>query len=104
MRDYSDIETILTALDPAITKWAPDGSIGNYTYWTPGGIPATMADDAEDDATRRFYVERFTKLDPDPMVSTIYDGLGAAGVSFEYEDPDYEPDTHYIHHTFTCYL
>lgn len=96
------IKAVLLQADPDITKY--DGNGGeNYTTWTPGGIDREMSDDEGDDQVQRVYVDRFTKIDKDPIAQAIEDKLNTAGIPFEYEQ-DYEPDTKYIHHIFTCYV
>jgi len=93
---------LLLEADPNITKY-DGGGTENYTTWTPGGIDRGLADDEDDDQVQRVYVDRFTKKDKDPIVDAIWDKLNAARIPFEYER-DYEPDTGYIHHIFTCYV
>lgn len=98
----NDFRDILLTADPQITKRFGNGK-GNYTVWTPGGIDRSLSDDIGDEKVQRVYVDRFTKLDDDPVVNKIWDVLESAFVSFEY-DQDTETDTKYIHHTFTCYV
>jgi hypothetical protein len=101
MLDLDPFRDILLAADPNITKFDGPGT-GNYTTWTPGGIVREMSDDIGDDQVQRIYVDRFTKTDKDPIVDAIWSALETAGIPFEYER-DYENDTKYHHHIFTCY-
>lgn len=97
-----DFRDIILSADPKATKRYGTGQ-GNYTVWTPGGIDRSMSDDAGDEKIQRIYVERFTKIDSDPVVDAIWTALENAYIAFEYEQ-DTEIDTKYIHHTFTCYV
>ncbi|HCA29168.1 MAG TPA: hypothetical protein DEP23_06215 [Ruminococcaceae bacterium] len=98
----NDFRDILLEADGNITKRFGAGT-GNYTVWTPGGIDRVMSDDTGDENVQRVYVDRYTKLDNDPVVQAIWNALEGAFISFEYEQ-DTENDTKYIHHTFTCYI
>jgi len=101
MVDLTPFRNILLTADPAATKYDGNGA-ENYTTWTPGGISREMSDDGDDDLVQRVYVDRYTKLDNDAIVGAIWSALESAGIPFEYER-DYENDTKYHHHIFTCY-
>lgn len=85
---------------------------GNYTTWHEYmRMPDTTDDvhygeDEEDgDEARggwRFQIDRFTKLEFDPVVDKIEAALtDHDNVSYSYQ-VDYEQDTGYIHHIFSC--
>jgi len=96
--------TLLTA-DPNARKFRGD-STGNYTVWTPVRIVSVSSDDAPDDEYWIVQVDRFTRLDEDPIVAAIYDALKAARIPFEYlidvEPEKGESGTGYIHHIYDC--
>jgi hypothetical protein len=98
----TEFRDILLAADPEITKRFGNGK-GNYSVWTPGRIDRSMSDSSDEEKVQRIYVERFTKLDEDPIVKALWNALESAEIPFEYEQ-DTEADTKYIHHTFTCYV
>lgn len=98
----TDFRDILLSADPKVTKRWGIGK-GNYTVCTPGRIDRTLSDDIGEDKTQIVYVDRFTKLDNDPIVEKIWNALENAFIPFEYEQ-DTEIDTRYIHHIFTCYV
>lgn len=98
----SDFKDILLKADPQLTKYLGTGK-GDYTVWTPGSIDRSMSDNCDEDKIQRVYVDRYTKIDDDPVVQAIWDELEKTFIPFEY-DIDYEVDTKYIHHIFTCYV
>lgn len=100
MKDLVPFKEVLLQADPSATKFKGVGG-DSYTVWTPYSPDRAMADDQQDDFTWRIQVDRFTKKDNDPIVQAIYDALSQAGISFEY-DLDFEEDTGYIHHIFSC--
>lgn len=97
-----DFKAIVLRADPKSTKRFGAGK-GNYTVWTPGAIDRVMSDDENDEKVQRIYVDRYTKIDDDPIVQAIWDELEKAFISFEYEQ-DTETDTKIIHHIFTCFV
>lgn len=103
MKDLTPFRDLLVSVDPKARKYAPVDTKGDYTTWTPGGIIRELADDADDNTTQRVYVDRYTRNDGDTIATALYDALNANYIPFEYER-DYEADTRYIHHIFTCYI
>lgn len=99
LRQFRDI---LLAADPG-AKHYESSQQPNYTIWTEIGDSASYADDRRGDGDRawKIHVDRFTKVEYDPVVDAIRAALVAADISFEYL-VDYEPETKYIHHIFDC--
>ena len=97
LTDFRDI--VLTA-DPAATHyWS--GSQGNYTIWTEFGETADYADSKRSVVFKSVQVDRYTKLEYDPVVDSLRAALDAAGIPYAYLcDPN--QDTGYIHHIFDC--
>ena len=97
----ADFKNLLLTADSKATKWKGVGT-GNYTTWRPFEFPALMADGERSEKIMRIQVDRFTKLDNDPVVTAIAEALaGDDDVAYEYL-VDFEPDTGYIHHIFDC--
>lgn len=91
----SDFKTTVLAGDATATHYRTD-SAGNYTTWQ--------------ETSRRWIaghwywqiqVDRFTKIENDPVVAAMTAALEAADVACEYL-VDYEQDTGYIHHIWDC--
>jgi DNA-binding beta-propeller fold protein YncE len=72
---FNPISGLTSISRPRSTKFSGNGK-GNYTVWTPYGINKTMADDSTDDTDWRIQVDRFTKIDNDPIANAIYDAIG----------------------------
>lgn len=94
--------TLLLGADPDITKYSGDGQ-SNRTVWFPGTIMPNNSDDQRDDYVQRIYIDRYTKIEADPIVAGLMKILDESFISYEYVT-DYEQDTGYIHHSFTCYV
>lgn len=96
-----EIEAALAAIDPGITRYHGDGKT-NYTVWTPGALVEGLdSDDECEEEHQRVYVDRFTRLEADPVPGAIKAMLRTNHVPFDYEHM-YEPDTEFFHHSFTC--
>jgi len=100
MKDLTAFKDLLLEADPKATKFEGAGG-DSYTVWTPYSPVKTMSDDEQEDFTWRIQVDRYTRIDNDPIAKAIYDKLTEAGIPFEY-DMDHEPDTGYIHHIYVC--
>ena len=99
----SEFVALLKMVDPTISKNKGNGH-ENYTVWTIGK-PAEklMSDDQEEDRVNRIYVDRFTKDAEDRIPSALESALDAAFISYDAVQ-DYEEDTKYHHHSYTCYV
>lgn len=93
------MDVILSA-DADAKKYKHDET-GNYTTWTPKQRVTLWSDGEIEDEYWPVEVERFTRLDPDPIVAAIETKLNEAGIAFAYQ-VDYDRDTEYLQHTFTC--
>jgi len=92
---------LLFSADPTATKWKGAGT-GNYTVWHPFEFSKMMADGQKAGGISRIQVDRFTKLDNDPVVDAIETALsGEDEITFQHL-VDFEQDTGYIHHIFDC--
>jgi len=92
-------DLLLTA-DPNATHYNGTGQ-GNYTVWAEYGDEAAGADDKRERLCYHVQVDRYTKLEYDPMAATIENVLNDAGIPFAYR-VNYEQDTGYIHHLWDC--
>lgn len=95
---FSDL--LLTA-DPDCTRYGGNRK-GNYTVWREYGRNTLPADNHSADRAMKVQVDRFTKLEDDPVAKAITSLLDSRDeVAFQYM-VDYEPDTGYIHHIWDC--
>lgn len=96
-----EFKALLLAIDPKLFKYK-GAETGNYTIWKPGNIAEGLeSDDDREEDDQRVYVDRFTLQDNDTIAAGIKTMLRAYRIPFEYVH-DYEQDTGYIHHAFTC--
>lgn len=100
MKDLSHFRNLILSVDGEITKYDGNGK-ENYTIWTPGGITGSLSDDTEEDIIQMVYVDRYTKIDNDPIVTDLFHLFNDNYIPYEYE-VDYEKETGYIHHIFSC--
>ncbi len=100
MKDLTPFKNLILSVDIEATKFEGNGK-RDYTVWTPYQPSRDIADDECEEFTWRIQVDRFTKIDNDPIAKALYDKFEEMHVPFEYE-LDYEPDTKYIHHIFVC--
>lgn len=102
MKDLTVFKNIILQADPKATKFKGDNrNNDNYTVWSPYRIDKEMSDNTEEDIVYRIQVDRFTKIDNDPIAKLIYAKLTEYGIPFEYQI-DFEDDTQYIHHIYDC--
>lgn len=97
LQEFRDI--LLTA-DPAASHYSSTQK-PNYTMWAEYGDSALTADSKISESVWKIQVDRFTKLEYDPVVESIRAALDRDDIAFEYLC-DFEPDTGYIHHIFDC--
>lgn len=74
---------------------------GNYTCWAEFRSSRYTTDNGTEDIKWFIQVDRFTKIEYDPMVEAIDAVLDRDDVAASY-DCDHELDTGYIHHFWTC--
>ena len=97
LHDFRDI--LLTA-DPNASHYESSKK-ENYTVWAEYGAKGLMADNRLQEGVWRIQVDRFTKIEYDPMITAINSALDRDDITFEYQ-VDYEEDTGYIHHIWDC--
>lgn len=97
----AEIRSKLVAIDPDIRHHYSTESSRDYTYWSEITRLPLTADGVHDEGWR-FYVHRFTRNEFDPIARQIFDALDEDPRFAVREDRDFEPDTGYIHHIFTC--
>lgn len=74
---------------------------GNYTVWAEYGQNILKADDAVAESADKIQIDRFTKIEYDPVADAIKTMLNEQCIVFEYH-VDYEEVTGYIHHIYDC--
>lgn len=97
------IKTLVISVDPNAGHYesAFQGSDA-YTVWFEVQRSGMFADNRRPDKSWRFQIDRFTKVENDPIAEALENALEAApGIVYDYVI-DYEPETGYIHHIFDC--
>lgn len=97
-----EIRSLLLTADPDIKHYFSMSNDDAYSYWEETQRLPTVADDGHSEEAWRFYVHRFTRDDCDriaPELFYVLDTCPHVAVSWQ---KDFEPDTGYIHHIFTC--
>ena len=99
----NEIKTMLVGVDPGVQRYDHDGAgeADAYTVWqelTPLGLYG----DGEEEGSWRIQVDRFTRTEDEATAQMLRETLEEQDdIAVEYR-VDYEPDTGYIHHIFTC--
>lgn len=97
----SDIQALVASVDPEARHYFSTGKGQPYTYWEETSRLPLMSDDVHQEAWR-FTVHRFTKAEDDAVAAALFAALDAdPGVAVAH-NVDYEPDSGYIHHIFSC--
>lgn len=98
-----EIRSLLVSVDPNVRRYEHDGAgTGDaYTVWYETGRPGFYGDGTEEGSIR-FQVDRFTRDEEDPTAAALLAALeGEDDIAVDYL-VDYERDTGYIHHIFSC--
>ena len=96
----TEFKNLLLTADPLSSHYESNGKT-NYTVWSEYGANRLTADNTEVGRTWEIQVDRFTKIEFDPIADAIAATLNNAEIAFTYL-LDYEPDTKYIHHIWDC--
>lgn len=100
MITLDQVKAIVLSGDPAAKHYFQTAR-GNYTTWHEFKLLPETADDLHDGGWN-FQIDRFTKLEGDSVVDDIRDALDVRdNVAYSYT-VDFEQDTGYIHHIFSC--
>jgi hypothetical protein len=73
----------------------------NCTIWTERGKKDVKADNRHFQSIWQIQVDRFTKIEFDPMVDVINSVLDRGDIAFSYS-VFHEEETKYIHHVWDC--
>ena len=96
-----EFRDLLQTADPAASHYYTKTKQENYTLWAEYGRKRLMADNRVAESTIKIQVDRYTKIEYDPIADAITAVLDAAEIPHEYLT-DFEPDTGYIHHIWDC--
>lgn len=96
-----EFETVIKAADPSATHYAGTGK-SNYTRWREYGESSLHGGNMRQERVLRIQVDRFTKLESDPVVAAIDAALERDDIAIRDHLIDFEPDTGYIHHIWDC--
>lgn len=89
---------LMKTADPVLSKFKGDGKV-NYTTWAPYKRTGLHADGQLIEPVWKVQVDRFTKIDNDPVAAAIDAALlGSDDIAVTEYQIDYEKDTGYIHH------
>ena len=95
------IQTLVVSADQYAKHYESSDKGDNYTRWQEYEYIGQPADDEYGDGWK-FQIDRFTKVEYDPVADEIKRVLKTTpGVAFSYM-VDYEQDSGYIHHIFDC--
>lgn len=97
LKEFRDL--LLTA-DPKASHYKPKQK-ENYTVWAEYGANRLTAGDTEVERAIKIQIDRFTKIEYDPIADAITAMLNANEICYE-PHTDYEKDTGYIHHIWEC--
>ena len=100
IKEFRDL--LLTA-DPEARHYTHATS-GNYTVWSEYNEVYGIADDQIASKVAHIQVDRYTRLEYDPMVDTITHTLDEGGVLVIDRRTLFEMDSGYIHHIWDCEL
>lgn len=99
--NLEDIQFFCASIDPDIRHYFTTETKKNYSYWEEINVLPLLADDHHEPAWR-FAIHRFTRIERDPVVRRLFDVLeNDDRIAYSYTS-DFEQDTGYIHHVFTC--
>ena len=98
----ADIQALVVSVDSAAGHYeSASQNKAGYTVWREIRRLDMMRDDGHSEAWA-FQIDRFTKIENDPIAAALFEALEADDrVAFEYL-VDYENDTRWIHHIFDC--
>lgn len=94
-----EFKALLLTIDSKATHHQGPGS-GNYTVWSEYQERYVFTDDRIDNKQIHIQVDRYTKLEYDPMADTITNGLDTEGVFLYDKRTIYEATSGYIHHVW----
>jgi hypothetical protein len=95
-----EFHNLLLTADPQATHNRDTGG-GNFTVWQEYSFLPYGADGRYQEWRKRIQVDRFTKMEYDPIVDRIAAVLDIPEIAFTI-DVDYEQDTGYQHYIFDC--
>jgi hypothetical protein len=75
---------------------------GNYTVWAEYDTNSLKADDKTVERALKVQIDRFTKTENDSIAAEITAMLDTNDIAYSGPLVDYEQDTGYIHHIWSC--
>ena len=97
----TEFYNLIKAVDSDISAYSGSGT-GNYTVYHPYEIGGLRADGRIVESRLKVQVDRYTRLDSDPIVESLGAALESTDdISFRHLI-EFEPDTGYIHHIWDC--
>lgn len=97
-----DFRDLLLTADPKTTKWEGSGT-GSRTVWSLYRLRSMPGDNAGAEIVAMIQVDRFARMDNDPISDAITAALMSRPdeIAFEYQ-LDYEQETGLHHHIWDC--
>ena len=90
---------IITA-DANASRYEGPGE-GNYTVWGEFGENPLFAADEHSESAVKIQIDRYTKIEDDPVADAIKEMLDNNSIAYEYL-PGFEANTGYIRHMWIC--
>lgn len=97
---FDAFRDLILSVDPRATKNKGDRK-ENYTVWQPYELTGPRSNNRRRVRVWKVQVDRFTKIDNDPIAMALLDALDAAHIPYTYL-LDYEKETGYHHHIYDC--
>jgi hypothetical protein len=95
-----EFRDLLLSADPQASHYTSTLT-PNYTVWHEYGEKPLMADNAAIETVHKIQIDRFTKIEFDPLADAITQLLKTNEIAHEHLT-DFEQDTGYIHHIWDC--
>ncbi len=97
----NDFKTELVAADPTAKRYK-NALRPNYTVWHEYDTNNLRGDDRIVDSIPKVQIDRFTKIEDDPIVAAITEMLNDNDIAFSGPLTVAETESGYIHHIWTC--
>lgn len=96
----AEFRDLLLSADPEASHYT-SGKTTNCTVWAEYDTNDVIADDGHYHTIYKIQVDRYTKIEFDPMVDAINLILEHPQIAYGYRSL-YEKETGYIHHVWDC--
>lgn len=98
--NLTEFRDLLLTVDPKASHYESKQK-ENYTVWAEYGANRFTAGDTEAERTLKIQIDRFTKIEYDPMADAITAMLNENNICYE-PHTDFEEKTGLTHHFWDC--